>query len=394
LSGTPDNNQVGSIDIKIVATDAAGNTAEDIFSVTVNNTNDAPILVTGLSDQTVDVNAALNFTLPAGSFSDVDAGDLLSYAATLANGDALPSWLSFDRTTKTFTGQPTLSNSGSIEVKVLVSDTAGAQVSDNFIISVKSNFKDIRGTATSDRLSGSTLADYMQGFEGNDSLYAGGGNDYLEGGAGNDYLEGAAGADTLVGGTGNDTYFLIDNDVIIEAADGGIDLVLSKINYTLGANLENLTLSSSAAGTGNDADNRITAGAGKNTLFGGAGNDYLEGGNGNDVMNGGTGVDTFVLNAPRFGVDTLSDFTTGIDKISIAANLYGAGLVAGQALMNNQLLIGTGSRATTEAQRFIYKNTTGELFFDGDGNLGQFSARKIATFSNSSALSASDFLVV
>jgi hypothetical protein len=118
LSGTPDNNQVGSIDIKIVATDTAGNTAEDVFSVTVKNTNDAPILVTGLSDQTVNVNAALNFTLPAGSFSDVDAGDVLSYAATLANGDALPSWLSFDRTTKTFTGQPTFSNFRSSSVKL------------------------------------------------------------------------------------------------------------------------------------------------------------------------------------------------------------------------------------------------------------------------------------
>jgi Ca2+-binding RTX toxin-like protein len=323
--------------------------------------------------------------LPAGSFSDVDAGDVLSYAATLANGDALPSWLSFDRMTKTFTGQPTFSNSGSIEVKVLVRDAAGAQASDNFIILVKNDFKDIRGTATNDRLSGSTLADYIQGFDGDDSLSAGGGNDYLDGGAG---------VDTLVSGAGNDTYFLIDNDVIIEAADGGIDIVLSKINYTLGANLENLTLSSNAAGTDNDADNRITAGAGKNTLFGGAGNDYLEGGNGSDVMNGGAGVDTFVLNAPKFGVDILSDFTTGIDKISIAANLYGGGLVAGEALMNNQLLIGTGSRTTTEAQRFIYKNTTGELFFDGDGNLGQFSAQKIATFSNFSALSTSDFLVI
>jgi Ca2+-binding RTX toxin-like protein len=394
LSGTPDNNQVGSIDIKIVATDAAGSTAEDVFSITVHNTNDAPILVAGLSDQAVTVGTTLNFALPVGAFSDVDAGDVLSYGATLANGDALPSWLSFDSTTKTFTGQPTLSNSGSIEVKVLVSDAAGAQVSDNFIILVNNSFNNIRGNATNNRLSGTAKADYIQGFDGDDLLYGLGGNDYLDGGAGNDYLEGGAGADTLVGGAGNDTYFLIDNDVIIEAADGGIDLVLSKINYTLGANLENLTLSSNATGTGNDADNRITAGAGKNTLFGGAGNDYLEGGNGNDVMNGGAGVDTFVLNAPKSGVDTLSDFTTGIDKISIAANLYGGGLVAGDALVSNQLLIGTGSKATTTTQRFIYKNTTGELFFDGDGSLGQLSAQKIAIFSNLSSLSTSDFLVV
>jgi Ca2+-binding RTX toxin-like protein len=394
LSGTPDNNQVGSIDIKIVATDAAGSTAEDVFRITVQNTNDAPILVTGLSDQTVDVNTGLNFTLPVGAFSDVDAGDVLSYAATLANGDALPSWLSFNSATKTFTGQPILSNAGSIEVKVLVSDSAGGQASDNFMILVKSGFNDIRGSAISDRLSGAATADYIQGFDGDDFLYGLNGNDYLEGGTGNDYLEGAAGADTLLGGAGNDTYFLIDNDVIIEAADGGIDLVLSKINYTLGVNLENLTLIGNVAGTGNDTDNRITAGAGRNTLFGGAGDDYLEGGNGNDVMNGGTGIDTFVLNAPRSGIDILSDFTTGIDKISIAANLYGGGLVAGEVLVSNQLLIGASNRANTVTQRFIYKNTTGELFFDGDGSLGQLSAQKIATLSNLSGLSTSDFLIV
>jgi Ca2+-binding RTX toxin-like protein len=394
LSGTPGNSQVGSIDIKIVATDAAGSTAEDVFSLTVQNTNDAPILVAGISDQTVKINTTLNFTLPAGAFIDVDAGDVLSYAATLANGDALPSWLSFNSATKTFTGQPTLNNAGAIEVKVLVSDLAGAQVSDNFIISVKSGFNDIRGGITSDRLSGSAKADYIQGFEGDDSLYGLGGNDYLDGGAGNDYLEGGAGADTLVGGAGNDTYFLIDNDVIIEAADGGIDVVLSSINYTLGANLENLTLSGNTTGTGNSADNRIIAGAGKNTLFGGDGNDYLQGGDGNDVMNGGAGVDTFVLNAPKFGIDTISDFATGVDKISVAANLYGGGLAAGNVLVSNQLLIGAGNVATTSTQRFIYKNTTGELFFDGDGSLGLFTAQKIATFSNLSALSTSDFLVV
>jgi Ca2+-binding RTX toxin-like protein len=57
-------------------------------------------------------------------------------------------------------------------------------------------------------------------------------------------------------------------------------------------------------------------------------------------------------------------------------------------------LIGAGNIATTSTQRFIYKNTTGELFFDGDGSLGLFTAQKIATFSNLSALSTSDFLVV
>ena len=51
------------------------------------------------------------------------------------------------------------------------------------------------------------------------------------------------GADTLIGGEGNDTY-VVDNigDVVTEAASAGTDLVQSSVTYTLGTNLENLTL--------------------------------------------------------------------------------------------------------------------------------------------------------
>jgi Ca2+-binding RTX toxin-like protein len=115
---------------------------------------------------------------------------------------------------------------------------------------------------------------------------------------------------------------------------------------------------------------------------------------GNDVLTGGAGVDSFILNAPKSGIDRLTDFTTGTDKLDISVTLYGGGLVAGHALNINQLLIGIGTKATTADQRFIYKNTTGELYFDADGNLGNFAAEKIATLSNLSSLSASDFVIV
>src|SRR5207249_3270847 len=76
----------------------------------------------------------------------------------------------------------------------------------------------------------------------------------LTGNAGNDTLDGGAGNDTLRGGTGNDTY-VVDaaGDSVTENANEGTDAVQSAITYTLGSNLENLTLTGTNAinGTGN-----------------------------------------------------------------------------------------------------------------------------------------------
>ncbi|WP_280174254.1 calcium-binding protein [Agrobacterium rosae] len=124
----------------------------------------------------------------------------------------------------------------------------------------------------------------------------------MKAGSGNDTLDGGAGADTLIGGSGNDTY-MIDNagDVIVENVDQGIDTVRTALaSHTLGANVENLTCTGTAAfaGAGNALDNIIVGGAGANTL---------NGGGGNDILTGGGAVDVFVY-TPGFGQDTITNF--------------------------------------------------------------------------------------
>ncbi|RZT06067.1 Hemolysin-type calcium-binding repeat-containing protein [Duganella sp. CF402] len=137
---------------------------------------------------------------------------------------------------------------------------------------------------------------------------AGPGNDSLLGTDGNDTLDGAAGADTLSGGAGDDLY-RVDNtgDRIVELAGGGTDRVETALSsYTLGANLENLRYTGTAAftGAGNEQDN---------TLWGGSGSDKLT---------GGLGSDTFVVNS-KSGIDTITDFVSGTDHLSLDLKALG-----------------------------------------------------------------------
>jgi RHS repeat-associated protein len=155
----------------------------------------------------------------------------------------------------------------------------------------------VNGTIGNDILTGTSAQDIISGLAGNDSLSGNSGNDTLNGDDGNDTLDGGTGNDVLVGGTGNDSY-IIDSisDVINEssAIATEIDSVTATVTYSLGTNLENLTLTGTLAinGTGNSLDNRITGNSANNTLDGGTGNDNLIGDAGNDSLTGGDGADT------------------------------------------------------------------------------------------------------
>ena len=124
-----------------------------------------------------------------------------------------------------------------------------------------------------------------------------GGNDTLSSGAGDDVLDGGSGTDTMRGGGGNDTY-IVDamGDVVGEDFNEGIDTVRSYMTYTLGINMENLTLAGMAAinGTGNALDNILLGHSANTILNGRAGHDRLAGA-WYDMMFGGTGDDLYIV---------------------------------------------------------------------------------------------------
>ena len=87
--------------------------------------------------------------LPAGTFTDVDAGDTLTYTATAADGSALPAWLTFNAATRTFSGTPAAANVGTLGVKVSATDLGGLAASETFNIVVTTT-PDAAPTAVAD----------------------------------------------------------------------------------------------------------------------------------------------------------------------------------------------------------------------------------------------------
>lgn len=139
-------------------------------------------------------------------------------------------------------------------------------------------------------------------------------------------IDGGAGNDAMIGGTGNDTY-VVDSvrDTVTEKVGEGYDTVESKVTWTLGANVEKLVLTGTAAidGTGNADSNTLIGNSAANRLDGGLGNDRIDGGAGNDQLWGGAGNDTFVYTSTHFGTDTIKDFGTGFDVLEFSKASYG-----------------------------------------------------------------------
>jgi Ca2+-binding RTX toxin-like protein len=237
-----------------------------------------------------------------------------------------------------------------------------------------------RGTAGNDSLTGTAGDDNLEGLAGNDTLI---------GLAGDDFLDAGTGGDSLVGGTGNDNY-VVDGpgDTVMENPGEGFDTVLSSTSRTLDANVEGLTLTGTAlSGTGNALDNSIQGNSAANSLAGGEGN---------DILNGSLGQDTFVFaTAPGISnEDQISDFESGVDQVSLDNAVFTQLGTAGNFTVGDaRFAAGPGLDSGQDASdRVIYNTTSGQLFYDADGN-GAGAAQIIATLQFGRELTATDIVV-
>lgn len=208
----------------------------------------------------------------------------------------------------------------------------------------------------------------------------------LVGNSANNLINGSVGADEMRGGAGNDNYVVQDTgDAVIEGNGLGTDFVRSTVTFSLGSNVENLTLLGAIAIDG--IGNGLT-----NTLLGNSASNILNGGGGNDSLTGGAGSDTFAFDTAlgAANVDTIADFSVADDTIQLENGIFTA-LGAPGTLAASGFVI--GSAAQDADDRILYDSASGALSYDADGT-GAAAAIRFATLATGLALTSADFLIV
>jgi len=103
----------------------------------LRHTNFVPYLKNQIPNQTDTVGHLFNYSFPDSTFIDDDGNSTLTYTATLYDNSPLPSWLTFNPGTRTFSGTPTAV--GSLSIKVTATDTANASVSCFFTLNIENS---------------------------------------------------------------------------------------------------------------------------------------------------------------------------------------------------------------------------------------------------------------
>ncbi|MBW4543721.1 MAG: tandem-95 repeat protein [Symplocastrum torsivum CPER-KK1] len=367
-------NANGTGNLTIRATDSDGLFVETTFGVTVTAVNDTPTVVNSIPNQSAAEDIPFSFLLPANTFSDVDAGSSLAYTATLSNGNALPSWLTFNAATRTFSGTPLNGMVGSLDIRVTATDEVGANVSNTFNLAIaNTNYAPI----TNDEVA--TLT------EGNSITL--------------DLLANATDADgdvLTVGSFINPTYgTLVQNEegtftytaplnfsgadsFTYTVSDGhGGTSEMATVSLTVDPlNLEGTAASETLIGT--SSDNIINAYGGRDVIEGKAGDDMLNGGRGNDVLTGGSGADllvggagsdTFVYTDFNDKGDTITDFGVGRDVLDL------------RTLFDNLGYAGANPIAAGYMQ-FVQSGSNTQVQIDPDGVAGSQNFSSLVTLNN------------
>jgi Ca2+-binding RTX toxin-like protein len=326
-----------SLDGGLGADSMAGGPGDDVY--TVDDAGDAIVESAGAGVDSV--LSSIAYILPAvlenltltgtaaidGSGNDLDNVLLGNGAANHLTGGLGNDALDGGGGADTLDGGPgadvyTVDDAGDFVIETAGGGTDAVRSSVNYTLSAFLENLTLLGTAAIDG-SGNDLDNVIVGN---------GAPNHLNGGLGNDALDGGGGADTLAGGLGDDAYAIDDSgDILIEFAGEGTDTATSAASFVLSDNVENLTLTGTAAsdGTGNDLANRLLGNDQPNRLYGLGGGDYLDGGAGDDVLDGGAGDDQLIggFGNDAYVVDSTGDSivenaSAGTDTVQTSLSAY------------------------------------------------------------------------
>jgi Ca2+-binding RTX toxin-like protein len=268
----------------------------------------------------------------------------------------------------------------------------------------------IQGNSQNNKLDGGFGKDTIDGGAGSDQIDAGDGNDKIAAGDGDDDVIGGAGNDIVTGGLGNDTILTGDGNDIVDAGAGDDFIVggdgagddtynggvgIDTVKYTSATAAISVNLSTGTAKSLIKDNARIGSDKLSNieNVIAGNYSDTITGSKVSNILTGGFGNDTFVFNSLLNGttnVDTITDFTSGSDKIALSKSIFKAfskdKTVAAEKLVN-------GDRAIDANDYLVYDKATGKLYYDADGNEkgGQV---QIALIGTDTALTATDFTII
>lgn len=285
------------------------------------------------------------------------------------------------------------------------------------------------------------IGGFGSGVQGTTSKADDGNKEWIATGAKHDVIVGGDGVDTLRITTGigantkaNGTVVLNnDNFKSMEVVQVGgtvgrlnvenTDLQLLNDHYYFKANGTVADLSNTLGNNGGTINNvvvdasglttnglRFEGNANQQTFIGTSKADVFVGNGGNDTLTGGGGADKFVFGKVYeqvvtgssttvqtytntafnlTGVDTITDFTRGTDKIELHLDQYSQ--LAG--FNSSMLRVNSTGTAQDANDYLVYNTTTKTLSYDADGN-GSGAKVDIAILTGVNTLSTSDFVIV
>ncbi|MCR6673591.1 VCBS domain-containing protein [Devosia ginsengisoli] len=325
FSGTPTDDQVGTISVKVTATDSFGEAVSQIFDLTVSNTPDV-LDTSDLAGEVTEPVALLSLTQDTGQVL-VDTGSVIfSGSTTNQYGSFIVNPISGKWTFTLGLGAAVQALNDGDQVDTIFTVTihdlaTGLDTTADVVITIHGTNEQINGSSGDDvgllALMGSDYGDTINANAGDDMVYAGGGNDIVYGGNGDDTIYAGSGNDTVHGGNGDDTIDGGSGDDILNGDAGDDHILGGSGNDTIDG------------GTGDDyllggsGDDFIYGNGGSDQLVGGAGDDILWGGAGRDTLTGGDGADVFRFwnaeDSVRGGArDVITDFEKGVDKIDLS----------------------------------------------------------------------------